>query len=262
MLRTLVKIALSPRRASFKCTTQARPLAILGNGPALAHTLANERAELALCDLLAVNFAANTEEFFALRPQYYVLADPLFFTQLEQPNFRALMENLERVDWPMTLLVAHGARVGLRNPNIRLLRFPMKAVEGPSWFRLMLMRLRLGMPRPRNVLVPALMSGIWLGYKQIYVYGADHSWVKTLSVNERNEVISVQPHFYKEATSELERQRVAYMQIPLHQVLESQAIAFRSYHLVKEYARSCGVEVYNATEGSFIDAFTRKHPQL
>ncbi len=260
MLRTLVKILLSPRPASFGPRPQARPLAILGNGPALAHTLAHERDQLAQCDLLAVNFAANTDVFFDLCPNYYVLADPLFFTQLDQPNFRALMENLERVDWPMTLLVAHGARVDLRNPNIRLLRFPMKAVEGPAWFRRSLMKWRLGMPRPRNVLVPALMSAIWLGYKQIYIYGADHTWVKTLSVNERNEVVSIQPHFYKEANSELERQRVAYLQIPLHQVLESQAIAFRSYHLVRDFADRLGVEVYNATEGSFIDAFPRRHP--
>ena len=71
------------------------------------------------------------------------------------------------------------------------------------------------MPRPRNVLIPSIMLAINSGYRRVYVAGADHSWLKTLSVDDENRVVSIQPHFYKEKESEEERIRVDYMKVKL-----------------------------------------------
>ena len=79
-------------------------------------------------------------------------------------------------------------------------------------------RIGAGMPRPRNVLIPSIMTGISLGFKRIFITGADHGWTKTLSVNDRNEVISVQPHFYTEDSHEQQRIRIDYLKYPLHQM--------------------------------------------
>ncbi len=113
------------------------------------------------------------------------------------------------------------------------------------------------MPRPRNVLIPSIMIAVKMGYKNIYVAGADHSWTKTLSVNDRNEVVSIQPHFYKEDEKEERRIRTDYLRYPLHQILYSFYVAFRSYFTIQRYAESQGVKIYNVTPGSFIDAFPR-----
>lgn len=258
MIKSIVKLILSPRRASFRPEMRGGPLIILGNGPSLADVLKNCSDELERHPLLAVNFAANAPEFMTLQPEFYVLADPHFFRNVDDPNVKRLMENLNSVSWDMTLFVPFGSRPQISNPRVRIERFPLKAMEGPAWFRNLMFRSRLGMPRPRNVLIPSIMLGIWLGFTEIYICGADHSWLRTLSVNERNEVISVQPHFYKEDSRELERQRVDYLKIPLHKVLESQMVAFRSYHVIQDFASKNGVRIYNATAGSFIDAFPRK----
>lgn len=115
----------------------------------------------------------------------------------------------------------------------------------------------MAMPRPRNVLIPSLMLAIAMGYAEIVVVGADHTWMQTLSVTDDNEVVSVQPHFYNDGKEEQARVRHEYRNYRLHQIVESFAVAFKSYHDIANFATSRGVSIINATPGSFIDAFPR-----
>lgn len=96
-----------------------------------------------------------------------------------------------------------------------------------------------------------------MGYKKILLFGADHTWTKTLDVDDENFVVTVQPHFYEDNEEERRRVRDTYRGIRLHQVLESMSIAFKSYWEIKDYARAKGVEIINGTPGSMIDAFSR-----
>ena len=236
-------------------------LIILGNGPSLRTNLDNDLDLLRSADTLAVNFAANTPEFSEIQPTYYLLADPHFFDKAgEDPNVGRLIENLNSITFPMTLFVPAGARKAdsyFHNHNLTVKHFSFTAVEGYTWFENAMMNSHRGMPRPRNVLIPSIMVGIWLGYKEIYLLGADHSWLKTLSVNDRNEVVSIQPHFYKEDSREQQRVNEVYVNRQLHEVLESMMIAFKSYHRIREYADRCGTQIFNSTPGSVIDAFER-----
>ena len=236
-------------------------LIILGNGPSLRTNLSNDLDLLRSADTLAVNFAANTPEFSEIQPTYYLLADPHFFDKAgDDPNVGRLIENLNSITFPMTLFVPAGARKAdsyFHNHNLTVKHFSFTAVEGYTWFENAMMNSHRGMPRPRNVLIPSIMVGIWLGYKEIYLLGADHSWLKTLSVNDRNEVVSIQPHFYKEDSREQQRVNEVYVNRQLHEVLESMMIAFKSYHRIREYADRCGTQIFNSTPGSMIDAFER-----
>lgn len=265
-IKTLVKVALQAKhcpivRNGIDAPRGDRPLYIMGNGPSLRTNLDNNLELLKRSDTLAVNFAANTPEFSIVRPKYYVLADPHFFRNVSDKNVAALSESLKAVDWPMTLFVpAKSRRSAARmigNPMVSVEGFNFLAAEGWKWLEQLIFRLRLGMPRPRNVLIPSIMIGIWLGYKKIYILGADHSWLKTLDVDSDNRVVSVQPHFYKEDSHEVERINRTYLDLKLHQVLESMTIAFASYHKINAYASRCGITIINATPGSFIDAFPR-----
>lgn len=265
-IKTLVKVALQAKhcpivRNGADAPRGDRPLYIMGNGPSLRTNLDNNLELLERSDTLAVNFAANTPEFRIVRPKYYVLADPHFFRNISDKNVAALSESLKAVDWPMTLFVpAKSRRSAARmigNPMVSVEGFNFLAAEGWKWLEQFMFRLRLGMPRPRNVLIPSIMIGIWLGYKKIYILGADHSWLKTLDVDSDNRVVSVQPHFYKEDSHEVERINRTYLDLKLHQVLESMTIAFASYHKINAYASRCGITIINATPGSFIDAFPR-----
>ncbi|MBD5225274.1 MAG: hypothetical protein HDS68_04815 [Bacteroidales bacterium] len=212
-------------------------------------------------DTLAVNFAANTKVFSRLKPKYYVLADPHFFSAGKDENVIRLMENLALTTWNMTLFVPVGSAVPVSirsNRNISVVTFAMTWFESFSAIENFAFSRGWGMPRPRNVLIPSIMLGLRLGYKNIYIIGADHTWTTTLSVDEENHVVSVQPHFYTDDDKERKRVISIYRDIKLHEILESFSIAFKSYHRIKKYADHIGANVYNSTPGSFIDAFERK----
>lgn len=237
------------------------PLFILGNGPSLRKALDEFTPELAASQTLAVNFAANSPEFRLLRPSFYVLADPHFFRHSQtDDNVRRLWQSLrDGAEWGMTLFVPATdlAAAKVLAHGVKVEAFNYLGVEGFRGLRHILYGTGLAMPRPRNVLIPSLMIGLALGFRDIVLLGADHSWMSTLSVTDSNEVVSVQPHFYKEDKKEETRVRHEYAGIRLHTIVESFAVAFRAYHEIAAWAGSLNARIINATPGSFIDAFPR-----
>lgn len=245
-----------------------RPLIIMGNGPSLRSFLdfaGNQGEEWRKgFDMAAVNFAAITPEFFLLRPERYVLADPHFFRYpADDPKVERLWENLARCDWPMQLWIPASAPTDILTllaklaPCVTLCRMNLTPVEGYGPLADMLIDKALGMPRPRNVLIPAIMTAVITGYRKIYIVGADHSWSRTLWVDDENHVVSVQPHFYKDDENERRRVQSEYAGYHLHDILESLTVAFRSYFDIRRHAERHGTLIINATPESFIDAFPR-----
>lgn len=260
--KSVAKLVLTSRRPTVsRADSVDRPLIVLGNGPSLRDNLRENMSLLKQTPTLAVNFFANAPEYAEVKPRYYVLADPHFFSAAgTDSNVDKLWENLRATTWPMTLFVPARFRRLLPDTiasSVKTEFFNFVGIEGFRWFERWAWRKGLGMPRPRNVLIPSLMVAMAMGYRTIYILGADHSWTKTLSVTDDNTVVSVQPHFYADNSGEKERVSSVYAGVRLHQVLESMVIAFRSYHRISGYAESSGISIYNSTPGSMIDAFER-----
>jgi hypothetical protein len=142
-------------------------------------------------------------------------------------------------------------------PHLTISYYNLTPVEGCKSLSHKLFHYGLGMPRPRNVLIPSIMLAIREGYGTIYIAGADHSWTRTLWVDEDNRVVSIQPHFYQDNEEEKKRVATEYHNYPLHQILQSLYIAFRSYFDIADYAKTKGIDILNITPDSFIDAFPR-----
>lgn len=265
-LKSCAKLVLLSRSTTAPAPSHkgSRDIIILGNGPSLNDTIARHSSLLASKPTVAVNFMASSPIYNAIRPDFYVLADPLFFKSPELENVAQLWNALSKTDFPMTLLVPVKWRrqarrlLGRSAPKVKVEGFNFIGLSGFFAFEKSVYNRRRGMPRPRNVLIPAIMNAIWAGYKDIYVVGADHSWLETLRVSDQNHVVSVQPHFYADSEKELKRSETEYKNIRLHQLLESFAIAFRSYHILNRYALATGVRIYNSTPKSYIDAFERR----
>ncbi|MDO4320347.1 MAG: hypothetical protein Q4C34_07200 [Bacteroidales bacterium] len=262
-LKSVVKMLLQSRPVCPPPHGAGERVIVLANGPSLNDTIARHRDIILRTPAIAVNFFANTPYFAELHPRYYVLADPHFFTAVGNDNVDRLWESIARADWPMTLCVPVSRlaetrrRLGDRG-MVSVATFNPVGVEGfPALERLAFSK-GWGMPRPRNVLIPSIMVAIAAGYKKIYLTGTDHSWLETIRVTDANHVVSVQPHFYEDSTSEHERITTEYKGYRLHDILHSFYTAFRSYHAIERYARRAGIEIYNATPGSYIDAFERR----
>ena len=259
------KVMLLSRRPSAAGDLKKERLIIMGNGPSLRETIARHSDILKESDTLAVNFAANADSYRELKPNLYVLADPHFFRvgddgKSSDPNVVRLWDNIASTDWPMTLYVPCKAQLPdavARNVHMAVRRYnltPGEGMRGPVHW---LYRHGLAMPRPRNVLIASIMVALREGYRDIYIVGADHTWSRDLWVDDRNRVISVQKHFYKDNDKEFERVAQEYAGYHLHDILNSLTIAFRSYHRIADYAESIGAKITNCTPGSFIDAFPR-----
>ena len=260
-LASFIKIPIMSRRPSPKSRDRKDTIIIMGNGPSLRDAMEQDRDVLMAYPRLAVNLSALTPDFRDLRPDYYILADIAFFLKEKTGKVPQLWEALRSVDWQMTLFLPATARkmpeVKSLPANITLKFYNLTPAEGFRCVMHPLYDSGLAMPRPRNVLIPSIISSMREGFRKIVLIGADHNWSKTLWVTERNRVVSVQPHFYKDDDAELRRAEEIFKNVHIHDVYENYAIAFRSYFNVKAYADRRGVESLNAAPGSFIDAFPR-----
>ncbi|MCC8114717.1 MAG: hypothetical protein LIP03_12170 [Bacteroidales bacterium] len=262
-MKSLVKLALQSRSATIGRVHGPERIIIMGNGPSLKDTIRDRRDWLMSMPRMAVNFAANAPEYHELKPEYYILVDPHFFSGRQEPNLIKLWEQLRSTDWPLTLIVPCQEQAQAKknldgNTHVTVATINALGIEGWQWLENWAYSSGRGMPRPRNVLIPAIMSAIQMGCKQIWIVGADHSWLKTLWVDDANHVVSVQPHFY--ADDQKERQRIAteYEQYPLHQILGSMVVAFEAYHRIQRYASTHSISIINSTPDSYIDAFPRE----
>lgn len=239
-------------------------LVVLANGPSLAQTVRAHSAFLRGKDLLAVNHAASSGLFAELKPRYYLLADPLFWIvpDIRENTFRALAG---KTTWPMVLFMPARAwkdrswqPIVAGNRHIEVVKYNSTPVEGFRWFRNRAYKAGWGMPRPHNVLIPSIAVSVRMGYRRVYLAGADHSWLPEISVNDRNEVLMNQKHFYDQGTSQARTVRNENLTpATLSTILHHMSVAFGSYFLLRDFARFCGCEVINVTPGSYIDAFPR-----
>ena len=146
------------------------------------------------------------------------------------------------------------------NENISIRYYNTTPVEGLKSLNHFFYSAGLGSPRPHNVLIPSILRGINMGSKNINLLGADHSWIPLLTVNDKNEVLLDQKHFYDEnkTTPKQMHKNEGRGNRALHEVLHKWMLSFRSYHELDAYAQKKGTKIYNLTPGSFIDAFERK----
>ncbi|MEG1865262.1 MAG: hypothetical protein RR331_00090 [Bacteroides sp.] len=255
-----VKILLQSKRTATPFKSDRREeIVVLGNGPSLRPLIENKRSFFDGKALLAVNYAVLSDYYTDLKPPYYLVVDPIFFSNPDhcQRFFDAMAE---KTTWELELYLSAPARKStlwqpklVARPNIHVRYFNMTPVEGFRWFTHLAFHQGWGTPRPRNVLIPSIMTALRMPFRTIYVAGADHSWLKEIWVDENNVVMEDLNHFYDQKGS------VRYESNKhLHDLLLSMHIAFKSYHFIEDYARSIGKKIINVTEGSFIDAFDRK----
>lgn len=261
----------------FNCVKSNSPkklkLLVLGNGPSLNQTLAESQNLFSDFDLMAVNNLSQTDRFIELKPKWYILHAFIYYVPDSQlsPAYQKMKADtilaiLEKTNWPMEILVPFPAKKNLdfintwkKNTNIKLVFYNQTPLEGFSFLTAYFFKKRWGMPRPHNVLVPAIMNGIWLNYKEIYLVGADHSWLAEITVTHANEALVNQKHFYDENESKaMTMQDYQVRPRRLHEMIHKFYLSFKGYWEILPFANKQKVRIYNASKVSMIDAFERK----
>lgn len=244
---------------------------VFGNGPSLRTTLTNNLEFFKDKCIFVVNDFVMYDLYTSLKPKYYVFADPGYWVNnspVEMMNKRNLIFNAinEKTSWDLIILTPYSCyqtrlfQTLFRNNNkIQVIAFNDTKIEGLNSVNHIFFKRNLGMPCPQNVLIPALYLAINIGFKNISLLGAEHSWTKNLTVDDDNIVCLLDSHFYdNEDKKIMPLYNVAGEIYKMHEILVDYAKMFESYHVLRKYAEYRHVSIYNYTPGSFIDAFERK----
>ena len=262
-------IFMSKLITKIKKSQQKKECIIMGNGPSFKESLNNNEEFFKNSDLVSVNFFPISNYFVQLKPKYLVITAPELWIDNVEQRFLDASEKLftainNNLNWSITLFMPAKARKFLRwknylnNENIRIKYYNVTPIEGFKFFNHYIFKKNLGMPRPHNVLIPSLMLMLNVGYKNIYLVGADHSWLPEITVDNNNNVLLNNKHFYDEGdTIAKPMNKMGKGKRRLHEVLLKLYYSFSSYFIINNYAITLKAKILNTTPGSFIDAFDR-----
>lgn len=239
-----------------------RILRILGNGKSLNENTFQVNPQI---DYMVVNRHVLSDTYGSIKPLFYVIADPFFFTH--KKGLSVLKQINNKTSWRMYLCVpfSHENRILLKemiqNTNIQIKFYNTCSFVGINRVAYYLYKHQLSMPVLQNVLVACIMLGIYMQYLQIELYGVEHTWTKYLSVHDDNLVYLENPHFFdKEPVDSKPLKDIQLTnEYPFFLILENYSRMFRSYWEIKNFLKQTNskVQIINKTRGSFIDAFKR-----
>ena len=263
LLRMLILSSLNVavKSKKYKSIVISKDCTILANGPSLKEALENNEVRLGGNDVFVVNMFVNSPKFWTVKPRFYFLVDSAFFAPSKDRHFNLISELTEafnKVSWDMYLCISSGCVNGglikeLHNDRIKVIRWNTTTFEGFKGLCHFMYRHNMAMPRCQTVTNMALAAAINMGYDNVYLYGADHSWTRDLRVDDDNVVCYGDRHVY---ATKLEVIKKDYS---IGILLEHFANMFHSHWIINDYAKSMGVRIWNCTKGSFIDAYKREY---
>ena len=270
-LLSLIKVTLlSKWFVKIKETQQDNSCVLLGNGPSLNKTIDQYKSFLNDKDLICVNHFPISDYYELLKPRYFMTSAPdLWLDDIDEKfviaSNRLFKAIAEKTIWNLDLYIPYEAKKYYRwrnhlkdNKSINIIYYNNVAVEGWRCFRHFFFKRNIGMPRPHNIMIPSIFNAINLGYKRIYLWGVDHSWLKDISVDENNNALINQKHFYDyDSSKETTLDKKGKGARKLYEILHKFMLAFKGYFILREYAEWRNVKIINQTKGSFIDAFER-----
>lgn len=234
-------------------------LVIIANGPSIGVCM-EQILKYKDCDYACMNyFPIKSELFDKIRPKYMFAMDVMFFDKNyknteQKENTILLKKKLETVAWDMTLFLREGASFELKNKRMKEIRVNMSQIGGVySRFRGWLFDRGMAMPMTATVAAAAIMYGIKMGYKNIYVYGINQSTHENMKVDKYNRTIPNYTHFYKEEGSK--NNAIKY---DVGAIFWDSYRSIIGYRMLQRYAQERDCKIYNCTPDSYVDAFDRK----
>ena len=246
---------------------------VLGNGPSLKDSLKRDfHSLIENKKIFCVNAFAIAKEYEEIQPDYYVFADPGFWTENPREEMRTLRDEIfnsivEKTKWEISIFFPYEVKgckiieeLQKNNQHISIIFYNKVSAMGFRFFRNIMYKLNLGMPRAQNVLIPTLILALNLGFKKIYLFGADHSWHENLILTKDNILCSKEVHFYdnKEVANLIPlKDNITHKNIKVHEEFYSIYITLKIYFYIKEYSKTKNATIINGSSKTFIDAFER-----
>jgi hypothetical protein len=253
---------------------------VFGNGPSLIMDIQDRIEFLQHQDVFVVNYFATTELFMLIKPAFYVLADPVFWKfdpvfWKEIAKDEKIHERItntfdtlnKKVNWNITVFVPSQAfsiisNIVKNNTYIKVQQFGTAIMPQylGTWFIYKAYKKNVAMPKAQTVLNAAIFLAINMNYEEINVLGIEHDWIKNLILQENNIVGIIDRHFYNKTSETILDiiNEITGKPYTVHELLRIAAITFESHHVINAYAKFRGIQIYNLTSTTFVDAYCRK----
>lgn len=217
---------------------------------------------------IVVNFFANTPEYEVLKPEYYALADPMFFMDFPGKSvekvknfYRALNE---KTKWPLTIFIPHSfgkkkfyEYSGINNELITVNEICSMGYEGFETFRNYIYDMGYCAPRAFTVAITALYACIKMGFQQIDIYGLDNNYYVSLCLDADGHTCDVIQH-----NGEPDEYRKILNGdgefVTLHDYLLGLTYHLKNHEYVARFAAYKQVEIFNHSPITMVDAYPRK----
>lgn len=264
-----------PQSPLTKMDMRGKSVVIVGNGPSLNKTIELYGDEILKHDRICVNYFVLSEYYERFKPQYYVLADPMFFdsNSCQKNTVKKMVDALvEKTEWPMYLCIPFSAKDSEpmqkihENANIQFLYYDTTQRAFRKLTKFEMWDKNLTRPPMQNVSILSLYLALYWGYSESYIVGVDTSSLEEIRIDqETNEMFSIDTHFYNSADLSADKElydkskrKILSTEWTLHEYLYAYALMFEYYYDLSKFAEYKGLKVYNASEYSWINCFDRK----
>jgi len=243
---------------------------VLGSGPSLKVDIDMVFNERDRSQIYVLNYFAFTKYFNEIKPDYYGLADRIFWSQHATDDIKddnkKLFNLLDQVDWKMNLICSENGYKWIKkrlvkNKYIRVSKVKSVNVEFKNeQINLFALNHNITTPHFINGLIMTLWHAIYKNKKEIEIYGADFSMFKDYFVDQKtNELYSSASHFYKNTKAQdnpsykypREKKKM------LHNRLYQQWSGFYQMYLLSKVAKKKKIKITNLSSNSFLDCFER-----
>jgi hypothetical protein len=254
-------------------------LVVIGNGPSLNDSFKGQKDTIKENDCIVVNRFCETDYYVEIKPKFYLLADPAYFITIDNDTsgYKDIVNGfvdsiMNKTTWDINLIVPSFAKgcdlinVVEKNNYIHVFFYNSTNVykTNSSQMKYEAWDNNLIAPPAQTCLNTCVWLGVFLRYKEIYLIGADTSFLEYLRVNqETNDIYIKSSHFYQDeevSTSNYYEASKGEKMVgwTLHGLIYAYGKMFEDYYDLEKYARYKGVKIYNASEYSWINVFERK----
>lgn len=246
-------------------------LVILGTGPSLKEDITRVFEARKNCSVMAVNSFCLDDNFLKLKPEFYILADPCYYTDTESETGKSdrdifIKKIKQALNWKMKLILPESGRNSFLVKELHENHFiSFEFINSNcSYYPYFINRYKaynknIATVCFQNVLLMCLYYAIFKKYPIVYLFGADHNWCKDITVRDDNVVYIEENHCYEQEHHKSHRlEKVDGSLWTMGELFSAWTRVYNGYYEINEYALVNDVKIYNCSSVSFIDAFERK----
>lgn len=231
---------------------------IIGNGPSLKH---HDLSKLTHECVFTVNYMMKSEHFATLNPNYHLFFDPVVF-ELDPTNEDdkikiELISKTHNTNPDLTYVIPYRMRNNFMNlfPKHRFIFvYNRKTYTSKLKNPFSLNRITPGF---QNIILHAISTAIYMGFKEIYLLGVDMTGF--LEHFEYNKINDQWGHSYKK--TKLEQSNIKkYLQSQNFDnefYLKAYGKTLEQFKRMKKHAASRKVNIFNASEHGALDVIER-----